>query len=270
MTAPVGKTADHGTLRPAATLIVVRASDDGPEVLLMKRSAGARFMPNAYVFAGGAVDNADSSAEVYALSRHLDDRQASDTLELPDHGLAFYVAAIRETFEECGLLMAYDEAGALVDLSRWTDAQLHHARSEVGSGATGLADLCRRHNWHLAPDQLHYFGHWVTPVGLPLRFDTRFFIAPAPGLQHASLASTEMSELIWRAPREALRDHAAGRLLLMRATLATLEEIANFRDTDALFEFARQPRRIAVTLPVLGVDVQAAAPPPTPEKPHEQ
>jgi 8-oxo-dGTP pyrophosphatase MutT (NUDIX family) len=262
MNAPVGSAAAQGVPRPAATLILVRPSDDGPQILLMKRSAGARFMPNAHVFAGGAVDTGDSSADVYALSLHLDDQQASSILKLPSQGLAFYVAAIRETFEECGLMLAYDAAGALVDLTTWTDAQLHRARADLGSGACGLADLCRRHGWNLAVDQLYYFAHWVTPVGLPQRFDTRFFIARAPERQLPSLASAEMSELIWRTPRAALRDHAEGRLMLMRATLATLGELANFNDCDALFEFARTAKTISVTLPNLGGDVQPVAPHP--------
>ncbi len=160
-------------------------------------------------------------------------------------------------------MLAYDDAGTQVDLRQWTDAQLNHARGELASGACGLADLCHRHGWHLASDQLHYFAHWVTPVGLPRRFDTRFFLARAPEHQRASLSSAEMSELIWCTPRAALRAHTESRLLLMRATLTTLGELANFNDIDDLFKFARLPRKISVVRPVLGADGQSAISPPT-------
>ena len=99
------------TARLAATTILVRARGDQPELLLLKRGEHARFMPNAYVFAGGALDLSDESADVYALCNGLDDELASERLELPSNGLRFFVAAVREAFEECGLLLAYDARG---------------------------------------------------------------------------------------------------------------------------------------------------------------
>ena len=238
--------------RPAATLILVRASSGLPEVLLMKRSSSARFMPNAYVFAGGAVDADDVSADAYDLSEKIDDRGASDLLEVPEHGLSFFVAAVREGFEECGLLLAYDTSGVLVNFSGWSEAALKHLRTQLGSGELGLARICRNHGWRLALDQLWYFDHWITPIALKRRFDTRFFIALAPLHQTASLASMEMSELIWRTPLAALQEYAKGELLLMQATRSTLAQLAEFPDLDTLFEHVRRPRKITATLPVMG------------------
>src|ERR1700749_1840121 len=103
------------TPRLASTTILVRARGTQPELLLLKRGERARFMPNAYVFAGGALDLNDESADVYALCQGLDDGLASELLELPCNGLRFFVAAVREAFEECGLLLAYDERGKIVD-----------------------------------------------------------------------------------------------------------------------------------------------------------
>src|SRR6202042_3535013 len=106
------------TPRLAATTILVRAREDQPEILLLKRGEHARFMPNAYVFAGGALDPQDESAEAAELCQGLSDRDASERLQLPSNGLRFFIAAVREAFEECGLLLAYDARGELVDLSR--------------------------------------------------------------------------------------------------------------------------------------------------------
>jgi 8-oxo-dGTP pyrophosphatase MutT (NUDIX family) len=236
---------------PAATLIVVRANENQvPEILLLKRSATARFMPNAYVFAGGAVDAVDSADKVYGLCRHLGDAGASARLDLPKDGLRFYVAAIRETFEEAGLLFAYDQAGDLVDFCAWDEAQLRRIRS-AGASTADLHALCTANNWHLATDRLCFFSHWITPRGSQRRFDTRFFIARAPSRQVASLANTEMSELVWRTAADALGDQAQGRLMLMLPTRTVIQEIAQFEHIDSLLKSARQRSGISPITPDL-------------------
>jgi 8-oxo-dGTP pyrophosphatase MutT (NUDIX family) len=234
---------------PAATLILVRARGCLPEILLLKRSAQARFMPNAYVFAGGAVDPADATDEVYDRCARLDDNQASERLALPANGLRFFVAAIREAFEECGLLLAYDAVDRIVDLRAWDEARLRQLRTQVCAGQLGLAAMCKLNDWRLAVDGLAYFDHWITPANLKRRFDTRFFIAHAPAQQNASLASDEMSDLVWRSAADALAEHSSGKLLLMQATRTILGEIARFDHIDALFAFAQSGRRILPTMP---------------------
>jgi 8-oxo-dGTP pyrophosphatase MutT (NUDIX family) len=237
------------TPRPAATLILVRARGHLPEILLLKRSATARFMPNAYVFAGGAVDAGDAADDVYGLCAPWGDEQAGTRLELPAHGLKFFIAAIREAFEEGGLLLAYDAAGHIVDLAGWDGARLHQLRTQMCAGQLSLAALCKLHGWRPAVDGLAYFAHWITPMHLKQRFDTRFFIARAPAGQRASLASEEMSDLVWRTPAEALAEHSGGALLLMHATRSILGEIARFEHIDALFAFAHTSRKILAIMP---------------------
>jgi len=239
--------------RPAATLILVREGAEAPEVLLMKRGASARFMPGAYVFAGGAVDPGDATPEAYALSPDLSDERASAQLKVAAHGLSYYVAAAREALEECGLLMAYDASGAIVNLTHWEEAQLHALRNQVNRQHLNLPQLCRAQGWRLALDRLYYFAHWITPPGSKLRFDTRFFICRAPEHQTASLASDEMAELIWRTAVAALRESNAGHLTLMHATREMLKEVADFAHVDTLLEYARQPREITTVLPTFPV-----------------
>jgi 8-oxo-dGTP pyrophosphatase MutT (NUDIX family) len=238
------------TPRLAATTILVRPRGTQPEILLLKRGEHARFMPNAYVFAGGALDRNDESADVYALCKGLDDGRASAQLKLPSNGLRFFVAAVREAFEECGLLLAYDAHGEVVDLSLWDESHLRETRLRISAGELSFAELCLTHGWRLAVDKLAFFSHWITPPGR-LRFDTRFFLCSAPPNQAASLAGNEMSELVWRTAAEALTEHANKQLLLMYPTRAILKEIAAMRGIEELFDFAGRPRVIAPITPVL-------------------
>ena len=163
--------------RPAATVIFARESAGAPQILLMKRGAGASFMPGAYVFAGGAVDPSDASEAAYALSADFPDERASRRLNVPSHGLSYYVAAAREAFEECGLLMAYAGAheghgasdghrasdghgtsegrASLVDLTSWDEGRLHALRNQLGRHEIDMAQLCGAHGWALALSELH-------------------------------------------------------------------------------------------------------------------
>ena len=237
--------------RPASTTIFVREGAGGPEILLLKRGEHAKFMPNAHVFAGGAVDSSDASDAVHARCLGLDDRGACERLQLSSAGLRHFVAAVREAFEECGLLLAHDDSGKWVNLAAWEQAELRETRRQVSSGRTTLAALCESHGWRLAVDELLFYSHWITPPGVPRRFDTRFFLAPVPTEQSASLASDEMSELLWITAEQALAQHAAKRLMLMFPTRTLLGEIAQFDAVDALFEFARRPRKIMPYTPVV-------------------
>jgi 8-oxo-dGTP pyrophosphatase MutT (NUDIX family) len=236
--------------RLAATTILVRARGSQPEILFLKRGERARFMPNAYVFPGGAIDPSDESADIYELCAGLDDRAAASRLGLPSNGLRFFVAAVREAFEECGLLLAYGPTGEWVDLSIWDEAHVREARLQLSAGRLDLAALCETHGWRLAVDKLTFFSHWITPPG-KLRFDTRFFLSLAPPRQHAFLAGDEMSELVWRTAAEALAEHANRQLLLMFPTREILKEIAACHDIDELFDYASRPRTLAPITPVL-------------------
>ena len=208
-------------------------------------------MPNAHVFAGGAVDVADGSELAYLACANMDDLGASRHLNLASNGLRFFIAAIREAFEECGLLLAYDALGQWVDLEGWDQEEVRSLRARLSSGDVDLATMCRSNEWRLAVDAVAYFSHWITPPGLSHRFDTRFFIGRAPPRQHASLVGAEMSHMVWRTAADALADHTGGRLTLMLATQTILKEIAAFVDLDALLAYAWSERKILPTTPLL-------------------
>jgi hypothetical protein len=126
-------------------------------------------------------------------------------------------------------------------------------RNQVNRQHVNLPQLCREQGWRLAVDRLHYFAHWITPPGVMLRYDTRFFICRAPQHQIASLASEEMSALIWRTAADAIELGDAGHIMLMHATREMLKQIADFAHVDTLLEYASQPREITTVLPTFPV-----------------
>ena len=167
--------------RPAATLILVRDVDSGMEVFMIRRTQSAVFMGGAHVFPGGGVDAADAAEELAAYCEGLDDAEASRLLGVERGGLAYWAAAVRECFEEAGLLLAHDSGGTYVELDQPQRTQVFAQwRESVRAGQASLADLCREHELRLAARRLAYYSHWITQPGRPRRYDTRFFVAEAP------------------------------------------------------------------------------------------
>lgn len=247
-------------LRAAATLVVVRDAPAGIEVLLLQRAENSddRY-GGAWVFPGGVVDVRDSECRA-VVGAGIDDATASAQLGIESGGLDFYVAALRECFEESGLLYAADDDGDLPAAS-WLAARsdaIASWREALHLGRVRLDALCRELGLSLAADRLVYFGHWLTPIGLRKRFDTRFFVAEVPAGQTPAPDRTETVELRWMAPAEALARR--GELRLVTPTVKTLETIARFDTVPALMAFARAPRLIVPTMPHMGTGSQGVRP----------
>lgn len=227
-------------LRLSASLVVARSSPDGPELLLLQRAVSADQNSGAWVFPGGVLESGDR--ECHPLCTGLDDAQASAKLSLPKGGLDAYVAAMRECFEEAGLLFAVDGQDRIVDMNGEAGARLSDERSRLHRGERAFADVCRDAGLRLSADQLHYIGHWVTPPGLPKRFDTRFFLAVLPQGQAPAHDRVETLDHVWLRPSVALAPENARRMLMV--TRRILETIGRFPDTDALLAWARSPRQV--------------------------
>lgn len=233
--------------RPAATVVVVRDGERGLEVLLMHRTKVMDFAGGAHVFPGGAVDPADASLPCAGL----DDAEASRRLDLPAGGLAYWACAIRECFEEAGLLYAYagDELVRLDAPVAGDDAPA--LRRALLAGTTSFGAIVGSLGLRLAADRLAYLSHWITQAGRPRRYDTRFFIAAAPDHQCPMHDEGETVAHQWIAPRSALERHARGEMHLMFPTIKTLELLAKFaRAADAL-DYARTPRPMPPMAPRL-------------------
>ena len=246
-----------GNPRAAASLVVVRDAAVGIEVLLLRRAERGDHNSGAWVFPGGIVEPGDR--ECHACCAGLDDVQASARLAVPQGGLDYYVAALRECFEECGLLLATTESGAAL-----LGAEFADWRGPLHRGERRLADLCAQHRLKLAAGDLAYLSHWLTPIGRPKRFDTRFFVAAAPPGQTASHDDNEMVEQLWLRPADALA--RGGALKLMTPTVKTLDVLARFDSVAGLMAWVRSPREIALVMPWIGVGSQGVRPV-TPDEP---
>ncbi len=248
--------------RPAATVVVVRDGALGIEVLLLRRAERGDLNSGAWVFPGGLVDAADRAAQPHC--RGADPAAADARLGVAGHALDYWVAAVRECFEEAGLLYARERDGAPLALDAARAARLDAWRGPLQRGEQSLAALCHEEGLTLAADELVYFSHWVTPPGRAKRFDTRFFIARAPQGQISSHDDGELVEQLWIAPTAALTRTEP--LKLMTPTQKTLEAIARFDSVDALLAWARQPRSIPLIQPQIGTGRDGVRPV-TPDEP---
>lgn len=227
--------------RPAATLMLVRDGDDGLQVLMVRRTRDAAFAGGAYVFPGGALDPQDHAEGWPSASGGLDDATASARLGIAQGGLGYWIAAIRESFEEAGLLLAHRGA-ELLRIDEHERTTYETARRAIAAGDTTLHAFVRERELELATERVHYFSHWITQAGRPRRFDTRFFIAQAPAHQHPAHDGGELVEHLWIAPALALERHQRGDFNLLFPTVKTLEALAAFRDCAAALDYARSPR----------------------------
>jgi len=238
---------------PAATVTLVRDTPDGMEVLMLQRNHQSGFMPGMFLFPGGGLDPEDRAAAVLRRCAGLDDTRACATLGIGPDALAYWAAAIRESFEEAAMLLAYDESGALVNPQ--TPERLERFgeyRRRLNAGEPVLASMLERENLTLAVDRLTYFSHWITPVGAPRRYDTRFFVAVAPHGQEALHDNVEAIHHVWVNPAKAVERYGSGEYKMRTPTIRTLERFAEFDTTDALIEALRGQQTITAVQPRIG------------------
>ena len=220
--------------RPAATLILLRDGEAGPEIFMLKRSPSAAFVANAYVFPGGGLDAADHKA--LDRVRGLTEAEANRRLGVEAGGLAYWVAAVRECFEEAGILIAVDESGGPLEPAR-ADALAVH-RAEVNAGTLAFGELLARERLAIPAESIAYFSHWITAPGRPRRFSARFFVARAPHGQHGSHDDGETVASEWVRPHVALERCAKGEIELVHPTRISLTELSAFGEAAAAFAFA--------------------------------
>jgi len=226
-------TASRLTPSPAATVVLLRDSAQGPEIFMLRRTLQAKFASGAYVFPGGRVDAADADPRIAARTLGFTDAEASARLGIAAGGLAYWVAAARECFEEAGILLARDAAGRQVDPQRV--AALGHLRAPLNDGELPFADFLEREDLYLPLREMLWFAHWITPAGRPRRFDARFFVALAPENQDGSHDEGETIANQWIRPAEALERHGRGEIELMFVTRRLLGEFSTFaRAADAI------------------------------------
>lgn len=241
----------HGPVpvRAAATVLVVRDAPGGLEVLMLQRARAAVFAAGAYVFPGGALDPVDGTPELAERCRGVTDEEASARLGLTAGGLAFYTAAVRECFEESGIVLAERSDGTRAvpdDAARRRFAAHRHA---LNQGSVTFDEVCRGESLVLTTDRMGYFSHWITPVGAPRRFDTRFFVAEAPAGQAALHDEGETIASRWIRPADALVLHAEGTFDLLLPTLENLTALGRSGSVAEVLEATRAAGPLPAMLP---------------------
>ena len=207
--------------RPAATLALLRDAPAGPEVLMLQRTKDAVFLGGAYVFPGGSLDPADA-----------DPRIAKRILgSIDDADLPYYVAAMRECFEEAGMLLACDAQGRQIDAG--------HAARLMAFRNESFVRMLEAEDLYLPAGELAFIGHWITAPGRARRFDTRFFLAAAPAGQQGSNDANETVHDVWIRPRDALERAERGEIELVHATKQTLNEFKTFEKVEEALRHAR-------------------------------
>jgi len=230
---------DAPVARPASTVLLARDRAGSIEVFMMVRHHQIEFASGALVFPGGSVDAGDR--DIVADAAFYDNRDSVASEALP-----FRVAAIRETFEESGILLARRRGSdELIGAAQAGEIAQKH-RAALCSGEMSFRDVLAADSLVLALDQLVHYAHWITPVGLPKRFDTHFFLAKAPPEQLGAHDGRESTDSIWVSPREAVEGGANGRFKLPFPTTRNLIKLSRQNSVDAALAEARRAPVVTV------------------------
>ncbi len=234
--------------KSASTVIFLREDrTDGFNVLMLKRNVALEFVGGAHVFPGGKLEENDKNPELYRRCRGIDDAEASSLLDIGKDGLSYYIAAVRESFEEAGVFLGAVRGGRqALDF-----AALSQARKQLNEGQVSFWEIVRELDLEIFCDDLIYFAHWITPEGSPRRFNTRFFISSFPCDQVVDADYGESTSLVWISPKQAVERHSRGEFEMILPTVKNLELLSEFSSVKEVLDWASQRRDIPAITPKL-------------------
>ena len=216
------------TPRPSSTVVMVREAHGAPEIFMVKRHERSSFGA-AFAFPGGVLEPADH--DVHAFCKGLTDSDASKQLDLDSGGLDYFSAAVRELFEESGVLLGE---------SALCSQALAEARNALNNATLSWDQFVMDNQVIMPCDQLHYFSFWITPEGLPKRYSTRFFLTALPEGQHAVHCGGELTDSCWMPAAAVLNAYRDRSMRVHYPTRKTLERVAEFDSAASLLDWARQ------------------------------
>ena len=223
--------------KPAATIALLRDSPSRMEVLLLKRDRNASFVPGAYVFPGGRVDPADWTKQTLASVDGLTTETAATRLGLvgtSPPAIAYYIAALREAFEETGILVGVGP-NAQAPPTAAASVEVEVLRNGLMEGSVSFNEALKHLSCRIDGSSIEYLAHWITPEREPRRFDTRFFAARVQTDAEPIFDPREMTEARWLSPKEALARNQGGTLPMIFPTIDTLQRLADYTTVgDAL------------------------------------
>ncbi|HTW21443.1 MAG TPA: NUDIX hydrolase [Mycobacteriales bacterium] len=239
------------TPRDAATVILLREHSAGPEVYLLRRKPTMAFAAGFFVFPGGSVDPRDESFADDAWVGPPPDQWASRLSCDEPVARSLVCAAVRETFEESGVLLAGRSAADVVEDT--SGAEWEADRVALLDRSVSLAELLERRGLVLRADLLQAWSHWITPEVEPKRFDTRFFVAVMPAGQRTRDVGGEADRVVWVTAADALAANQRGELAMLPPTRAALDDLAAYPDVAAVMAGAAD-RAVEPVMPKLVLD----------------
>jgi 8-oxo-dGTP pyrophosphatase MutT (NUDIX family) len=222
--------------KPSSTVVLLREKENAPELLMVRRRAGDAF-GGSYAFPGGVVDHDESDA--HGLIDGISPDDANATLKLDEDGLDYYSAAIRELFEETGILLARSDSGEWASVT----PELQRLRIEVDKGRLRWSDFLQTEGLRVACDALHYFAYWQTPLDQHKRWSTRFFLAESPAGQEATHDGSEITDLRWITAVQALAAARERSMKLPQPTVRNLKNIQHCTSVDGMLNWADEQRQ---------------------------
>jgi len=252
--------------RPAATVMVVRpaeesAPDGSYEVFMVRRSTKSTFVPDVFVFPGGSLDRSDAEANGLSRLVGISPAQAQadyrDKLDMgavgaapplsPEQKAGLYLAALRELFEEAGVLLVQDEQGQEFEIGHDTERRkhFHSTRLAMRNKEFSFIELLEREKLRADGGRLIYFSHWITPVSEHRRFDTHFFLAKVNYGQEAEADEYETTEGIWIEPARALELNEQAQFNMIHPTIMHLKRLALHPTLPGLLDYARTKEIVA-------------------------
>jgi 8-oxo-dGTP pyrophosphatase MutT (NUDIX family) len=245
----------YATPTDAATVMLLRPCPNEAvkdiEVLMVLRNRRSRFVPGYHVYPGGILDPEDYEPGIERFCRGIERKGASEILpnmSSPEKALGAWVAGIRETFEEVGMLIALRQDGSPVTIQTEEERkQFCGYRRALNKGEMKFIQMLEIEELFLPLDRLHYFSHWITPEPLPLRYDVRFFLAEAPSAQAAFHDGVELTEHLWLTPSRALEEYEKGKIGMVLPQIMTLEDISRFKTVEDAVASAKA-RRVPANL----------------------
>jgi hypothetical protein len=257
----------YATPTDAATVMLLRPYQNATvtdiEVLMVLRNRKSRFVPGYHVYPGGILDSEDYEPDIERFCRGIDRARAAAILpdmSRPEKALGAWVAGIRESFEEVGMLMALRRDGTPVTIRTEEERRRFCGyRRALNKGTMKFREMLEKEDLGLPLDRLHYFSHWITPEPLPLRYDVRFFMAEAPVDQAVEHDGVELTEHLWLRPSVALEQYEKGEIGMVLPQIMTLVELSRFRTVEEALAAARNrhvPANLTKIRRIGGADVE--------------
>jgi 8-oxo-dGTP pyrophosphatase MutT (NUDIX family) len=206
------------------------------ELFMAKRHENARFMSEHHVFPGGSIDEQDSTRKSRAKLVGINETIINNLKDICDDPSSLWIAAIRELFEEAGILIATKKSENSLGKIETKPKKLKKYQRKLQKNQITMTDVLTKENLYYSTSSLTYFGRFITPELSPIRFDTQFFLCKFPRNQNINLFTDELTESLWGTPKQFIKNFKKKQIKLIFPQYSTLKRLKQFKTLQELFE----------------------------------